>query len=82
MIDFVLDPELKVAAHAIQDVLEKSVGEDREAISPRTLIGQAMQSGVGEEAVRAALWELVDQRQIEFTPERQIRRTDQATLAL
>jgi hypothetical protein len=68
-----LDPRLERAEAEIRAVLETAAREGTEQLPPRDLIRRAMERGIGEEAVRVALWDLVDQRAIEFTPDRQVR---------
>ena len=72
-----LDPRLERAGAEILAVLETASAEGTSQLASRELIRRAMGQGSGEEAVRVALWDLIDQRTIELTSDRQVRLTDQ-----
>jgi hypothetical protein len=72
-----LDQQLAYAETKIRAILETAVTEGKEHLPPRDLIQRTMEQGIGEEAARVALWDLVDQRVIEFTSDRQVRLAEQ-----
>jgi hypothetical protein len=72
-----LDPRLERAEAEIRAVLETAATQGKEQLPPRVLIQQTMERGIGEEAARVALWDMVDQRAVEFTPGGQVRLTGQ-----
>ena len=72
-----LDPRLERAEVVFRAVLEAAAAQGKEQLPTRDLIQQTMDRGIGEEAARVALWDLVDQRAVEFTPDGQVRLTRQ-----